>query len=196
MSILRGRHRYGIADGREAAVRSATPGDARGLLRLVDEVAAEPGTPILRLPGSVSEREVRSRVSHASALGGDLFLVAIVDGVVAGSLQLHRDEHPRSAHVIDLGISVLGGYRGIGVGSALLEAALDWAAGEGFVKVTLGVFPHNERAIRFYERHGFVREGVRRRQFVREGRELDQMLMARFLDEDPALTGRAGDGDV
>lgn len=187
MSVLRGKHRFRLADGREAAVRTAAPGDSAALLRLVDEVAAEPQVPILRLPGTASEREVRNRITQAAAMGGDLFLVAVVGSEVVGSVQLHRDEHPRSQHVVDLGISVLRQYRSLGVGTALLETALAWAADEGFLKVTLGVFPHNEGAIRFYERHGFVREGLRRRQFVRERRELDQVLMARFLDEMPPV---------
>jgi ribosomal protein S18 acetylase RimI-like enzyme len=73
--------------------------------------------------------------------------------------------------------------RGVGAGGALLEAAADWAAEAGFRKVALGVFPENERAIAFYERHGFEREGLRREQYRRGDVYHDEVLMARPLTQ-------------
>jgi len=48
------------------------------------------------------------------------------------------------------------GYRGIGIGSALVERAIAWAKMRDLPSLNLGVFPHNEAAIALYERHGFV----------------------------------------
>ena len=63
-------------------------------------------------------------------------------------------------HRARLGIGVERGYRGQGVGSALLAAALHWARVEGKLTwIDLSVFAHNERALRLYERHGFQRVG-------------------------------------
>ena len=42
-------------------------------------------------------------------------------------------------------------------------------------------FPDNARAIAFYERHGFVREGLRRAQYRRGDQYHDEVLMARSL---------------
>ena len=72
-----------------------------------------------------------------------------------------------------------------GVGGALLEASATWAAAHAVSKLALGVFPENRRAIGFYERHGFVREGLRRAQYDRAGRYHDEVLMARFLTPAP-----------
>src|SRR3989304_307164 len=56
------------------------------------------------------------------------------------------------------------------------------ARGRGLVKVAVAVFPDNERAIAVYEHAGFVREGLRRRQYrIRaNGAEgyRDELLMA------------------
>jgi ribosomal protein S18 acetylase RimI-like enzyme len=82
-------------------------------------------------------------------------------------------------------MSVATGWRGLGVGGALLEASVTWAAAHAMTKVALGVFPENGRAIGFYERHGFVREGLRRAQYDRAGRYHDEVLMARFLTPVP-----------
>jgi RimJ/RimL family protein N-acetyltransferase len=72
-------------------------------------------------------------------------------------------------------------WRGLGIGGALLEAVAAWGAKNAVIKLALGVFPENLRAIGFYERHGFVREGLRRAQYDRAGRYHDEVLMARFL---------------
>ena len=98
-----------------------------------------------------------------------------------GNLGLWPDANPASAHVAWIGMSVAAGFRGAGAGGALLETALEWAATAGFRRAVLGVFPENARAMAFYERHGFVREGLRREQYRRGDRYHDEVLMARPL---------------
>ena len=51
---------------------------------------------------------------------------------------------------------------GRGVGSALMAAALDDLRERGHSEATLWSFVDNERANRFYERHGFRRDGSER----------------------------------
>jgi RimJ/RimL family protein N-acetyltransferase len=97
---------------------------------------------------------------------------------VVGRLSVARDPHPASRHVADLGLMVATSARRRGVGWALLEQAVEWARPAGVHKLELHVFPHNEPAIRLYERFGFVREGLRRGHY-RRGREyVDAILMA------------------
>jgi GNAT superfamily N-acetyltransferase len=45
--------------------------------------------------------------------------------------------------------------RGLGIGAALLERAIDFAKTGGFSRITLLTDAVNEKAIRFYARHGF-----------------------------------------
>jgi hypothetical protein len=56
----------------------------------------------------------------------------------------------------ELSIGVVEGDRGRGVGDALLAALLERVAAEGGAAVSLSVEPGNARAVRLYERHGFV----------------------------------------
>jgi ribosomal protein S18 acetylase RimI-like enzyme len=50
---------------------------------------------------------------------------------------------------------------GHGYGSALLQLCLDEAAAKGYDVIWLGVWEHNDRARRFYERWGFQQVGER-----------------------------------
>ena len=58
-----------------------------------------------------------------------------------------------------------------------------WAEERGLRKVALGVFPDNARAIAVYEKRGFVREGLRRRQYRPATAFRDEVLMAWFPTE-------------
>jgi ribosomal protein S18 acetylase RimI-like enzyme len=43
-------------------------------------------------------------------------------------------------------------WRGRGVGTALVAAAIEWARARGLHKLTLSVFPHNEAAVALYRK--------------------------------------------
>jgi [ribosomal protein S18]-alanine N-acetyltransferase len=58
-------------------------------------------------------------------------------------------------------IVVVEGSRRKGTGKALMEAVLAWAGVHGAKRLELEVRAGNENALRFYERGGLVREGVR-----------------------------------
>jgi len=170
-----------LADGRELRVRDARARDARPLARLLDAIAAEPQVTLLMMPGQFGAGVWRRRISDAVADPRCLQLTAELDGELVGNLALRPDPHPCSGHVASVGMSVGEPWRGLGVGGALLEASATWARAHAVRTLTLGVFPENRRAINFYERHGFVREGLRRAQYHRDGRYHDEVLMARFL---------------
>jgi RimJ/RimL family protein N-acetyltransferase len=69
-------------------------------------------------------------------------------------------------------------WRGRGVGSALLQAAIDWAREQGLHKLCLEVFAHNTAAIALYRKCGFVEEGRRVKHFRRANGELwDSLVM-------------------
>ena len=51
--------------------------------------------------------------------------------------------------------------RGKGVGSKLLEAAVEFAREKGCLRITLLTDPTNRRAIEFYQDHGFVKSAMK-----------------------------------
>jgi RimJ/RimL family protein N-acetyltransferase len=78
----------------------------------------------------------------------------------------------------ELGMLVHRDWRGRGVGSALMQAAIEWARGHGLHKLCLEVFAQNAGAIALYRNCGFVEEGRRARQYRRASGELwDTIVM-------------------
>ena len=85
--------------------------------------------------------------------------------------------------VADLGMRVAAGWRGRGVGTALLTEAVRRARAAGAHKIALQVWPDNAAAIALYERFGFQREGYLRRHYRRRSGELwDAVVMGLPLD--------------
>lgn len=81
------------------------------------------------------------------------------------------------------GMMVSAKYRGGGIGTRLLEEAIDWARAQGFPKLSLLVFAHNARALALYKKFGFVEIGYYPVDVVRRsGEAWDTVLMSRSLE--------------
>jgi RimJ/RimL family protein N-acetyltransferase len=107
-------------------------------------------------------------------------LVALDKGNVIGWCDVRREHRPAHAHCGTLGMGLLPDYRGKGLGRRLMQATLDVAQGEGFVRVELMTHADNLRAIALYEKLGFVHEGVTRDSVCIDGRFVDSVVMARI----------------
>jgi RimJ/RimL family protein N-acetyltransferase len=95
-------------------------------------------------------------------------LVAVADAEIIGSLHVETSRFGFG----EIGMAVAREWRGRGVGSALLVAAIDWARDRGLHKLSLSVFVHNTAAIALYRKFGFVEEGLRVKHFRRASGEL------------------------
>ena len=159
-------------------VRRAEPADAQGLKDLGDAVGAEPEGWLVTTNGWRDVADERRYLRAIRRYPNAAVFVAEDEGAVVGRLSIARDQHPASAHVADLGLMVAASHRRRGIGTALLEAAVDWARHAGVRKLELHVFPWNEAGIKLYERFGFVQEGYRRKHYLRGDEYVDAILMA------------------
>jgi L-phenylalanine/L-methionine N-acetyltransferase len=165
-------------------IRHADPSDADQLTRLADAVSSEPEGWLISIAGewrsAGDERrflKALRRYAHAA-----VFVAERADGTLVGRLSVGRDPHPASSHVADIGLMVALDARRQGVGTALLEAAVDWAREAEVRKLELHVFPWNEAAIALYETFGFEREGYRKGHYRRGGEYVDAILMAYVVE--------------
>lgn len=127
----------------------------------------------------------------------DDLLVATVDRHVHGMVLLGRPTPLASNRHVWMvqGLDVHPDAQGVGLGRRLVAAAMDEARARGGRRLTLRVLANNDVARRFYTSMGFVVEGVLVGEFVLDGVEVDDVLMARRLDDRPrgsGLTGRVG----
>ena len=112
-------------------------------------------------------------------------LVACADGEVVGQLGLHTSPNrPRRRHVGQIGMAVRDDWQGKGVGSALMQAAIDLAdKWLNLSRLELEVYTDNERALKLYQKFGFISEGTAIDFAFRDGQFVDVYLMARLRDQ-------------
>ncbi len=168
------------------AIRPAQPGDAAALVDLATAVSREPEGWLITLDGWRSPGEERRYLKAVARSLDAAVLVAEAPEGIVGRLSVARDRHPASRHVADVGLMVAQSHRRLGIGTALLRASVEWARERAIAKLELHVFPHNEAAIRLYERFGFEREGYRRAHYRRSDGFVDVILMAYRVAPEPS----------
>jgi RimJ/RimL family protein N-acetyltransferase len=156
----------------EFAIRGARPEDAPAMARLFAAVAEERDGIATEPPVDMDDRIARFERTAGSSR------VAVAEGGIVGTVNVDAGRFGAG----DVGMLVDAAWRGRGVGSALLQAAIDWSREQGLHKLSLEVFPANIAAIALYRKCGFAEEGLRAKQYRRASGELwDSILMGLVL---------------
>ncbi len=171
---------YGIRGGRSVAIRTPVKEGVPACLGVLRSIASEK-VYIMTEEVTDSRRESLERMI-AGEFRDQLFVVADLEGAVVGTLGLLRlNQSPKTDHARSLGMGIISEYRGIGIGTAPMECALEWSRSRGLYKMVLDVFAINESAIRLYRRFGFEIEGTGKKLAKIKGEYVDLMNMGLFL---------------
>lgn len=138
-------------------------------------------------PKPLAQREAEADERVASSDESVVALIIEADGRAVGDINLFNiDERNRSAM---LGLSIWRTEdRGRGYGTDAVRALVRWAFRQkNLHRIELGVAPHNERAVRVYERVGFVAEGRRRESHYEDGRYVDDIIMGLLRSDFEAM---------
>jgi putative acetyltransferase len=165
-----------LAMNEEITVRHSRPEDYEAVHQVYSGPRAMADT--LGLPFSSSE-PWRERLGEERA--GEVSLVACAGSEVVGHLSVYLYPEPRRWHSGHFGMAVRDDWQGKGVGTKLLEAALDltdnWL---GLTRLDLRVFVDNGAAIALYRKFGFEVEGTHKWFALRGGEYADAHVMARL----------------
>lgn len=131
-----------------------------------------------------SHREYERMLENGDGANSTTFrLRTVADDVLIGFIALHSIEWNNGTTLLSMGIGEAA-YRDKGYGSEALRLTLRYAFTElNLYRVGLNVIGSNERAIRAYEKAGFVREGVTRGQVHRDGQRFDLIWMGMLREE-------------
>ncbi len=181
-----------LSDGRWVLLRPARSADAHLLLEALNEVAND-GRFLLRRSWEITP-DLERRWINVALGGTDLVVVAMLleneqtrhEIEPAGGLSLVRGRPEFIRHTAELGMWLRAAYREHGLGSAMLEYALDWAAAQGDIeKITLSARSSNRRALNLYRKYDFYEEGRRLGYIKTEQGYEAEVLLSRFVGEPP-----------
>jgi len=132
----------------------------------------------LRFPREDTEKYLALHEASGSPIWG-----AFAEGALVGWADYNRGGFPEVAHTASLGMGVRDGFRGAGIGTALLERCVASAREAGIEKLELEVFGRNGAAYGLYRKLGFREEGRRARKRFFGGEYDDLVMMGLFLSE-------------
>ena len=142
-------------------VRPVKISDAQQLIEIIPMIDTQ--TPFMvRSEGEFNltlEQEIEFISSKLNAKNY-LFLVAILNDTIVGTLGFNGSTLKKYKHFGEFGMGVLKDYWGNGAGSLLLQSLIDWTKENQILKINLKIVSSNQRAIRLYEKFGFIYEGT------------------------------------
>lgn len=172
-----------LSDGETVSLRSPEEDDAPRMIDYLDAMRRETTgvlfAPEDELPTVEWERDwVKMRREET----GVMIMTEDAGGDIVSLCNVDVGDRSRTAHRGDLGISLRAAWCDRGLGTQLMHELIAWSeAAAGIDLLTLCVYADNPRAIRVYEKVGFVREGRRRWHIKRDGAYVDQIEMSRWV---------------
>lgn len=173
-----------LRDGTRCLLRSAEESDAPAMLEHRRITAGETEF-LLRYPEEVTmpNKQERDFLRNNLESPGNVMIAAFVGDSLVGTAGVQGiGSCTKIRHRCSLGIALKQAFWGNGLGTALMETALNAASAMGFEQIELGVYRENTRAIRLYKRMGFQCWGATPHAFkLKGGHYIDELLMGKFL---------------
>lgn len=166
--------RFTAKDGREVILRTPKWEDLDDLVEFItslgkDEYTRDEGADWLAKRLSLMEK------------GGELSLVAEVDGKAIATSRLGIMDDKPSIHVGFIEPEVRNDYRNVGIGTEMVKTLIDQARKLSLKLIVLGVYSTNSVALHVYEKVGFKRVGLIPKRFFEDETYIDEAIMAMEL---------------
>lgn len=173
-----------LKNGELLAIREATEDDAKAIVEFVKTIGDESDN--LTFSGS----EFTNTIEQEKVILRDhiekenqIFVIALIDGEIAGQMNARASHKPRLRHTCEIGISTRKHHWGKGIATEVLTYLIEWAKSNPVIrKVNLRSNVSNKKAIALYERMGFEHEGVHKRDFYLHGEFQDAVSMGLIID--------------
>ncbi len=156
-----------LKDGRGCILRNGVEADAKAVLDIFIKTHTETDH-LLTYPDEITftAEEEGQFLQKKTDSENEIEILAIIDGEVVGTAGIEQiSPKYKLRHRCDFGISIARDYWGKGIGSALQHACIACAKKAGYEQMELEVVAENERAVKMYEKAGFVEYGRNPRGF-------------------------------
>ena len=169
----------------ELLIREAEAEDAAELVTFLNCVSLE--TDFTSLDGDgilLTSEEMEVFLNKQASSDNQITLLAFLNDKIAGLVNITADQRKRVRHIGDLFIVIGKRYWNNGLGSLLIEEAIEWAQASGILRrLQLTVQTRNQAAVHLYQKYGFVIEGRQERgAYIEEGKFIDVYLMGKLID--------------
>lgn len=173
-----------FASGEIVVLRSAKTEDAESLCRH-RYITSEETYFMARYPEECEQDiyKIQANLLDIEKHSRNFMIIAFIDNQIVGDLGVKQiRSHLKYCHRAYMGISIQKQYCNLGLGSIMIEIALEYVEKRGFEQLELGVFEDNLRAIHLYEKYGFKKYGIQPKAFkLKDGSYRNEIIMVNIL---------------
>lgn len=168
-----------LKDQREILLRHVEVSDAPRVIEFVHGfVYDEEYVPLVEGEFNPTLAEEEQLLANYVTRSNSLFLVAEFEGKIVGNINVDGNQRQILRHTAVFGMGMLKEWQSVGLGTAILQAAIDWARTESELEILfLQVYAENEAGLTLYRKMGFIQSGRIPNFFKQNGRYHDEILM-------------------
>ncbi len=173
-----------LKNGKTCTLRSPEPSDAGAMVEYLRQTSGETDF-LLRCPeeGVLSPEEEVQYLESVAAAPRRLMITAFIEGRLLGACGINPvADRLKTRHRASFGIALKKEAWGLGIASAMIAEAAEYAKEMGYEQLELEVVSVNERAIHLYEKCGFEYYATRQNAFKRKDGSYytENLMMKRF----------------
>jgi putative acetyltransferase len=134
-------------------IRTIEPKDNEALAGVIRKTLEEFGA---NKPGTVYYDDATDHLSEVFQMPGSIYYVAELEGRIVGGGGIYPSPGLPEGTCELVKMYLLPETRGIGLGRSLIQKSLDYAKEAGYQQVYLETMPELKKALKTYEKFGFV----------------------------------------
>ena len=175
--------KFKTKSGKIITIRLANEQDAAALLEMKLEYLKDTKTiPLFQkeYPNELAfEKQLIQRLETEK---NSVLFVAEHEGMLVGNIDLNGNQRLKLFHTGVIGMGIRSEWRGMGIGSALLEAVVKWSESNPYINLLwLEVYDSNEAGKALYNKIGFEECGRMQNFFCEDNEFIDKITMVRHL---------------
>ncbi|HSQ90298.1 GNAT family protein [Romboutsia sp.] len=173
-----------LKNGETVILRTPTKEDAKAMIEYLNIIGGESDFITFGANEFTLSIEAEQQyIEKTNSMENCKNVLTIINDEIVGIASISSMQKERMKHNGTLGISFRKKYWGIGLGNEVMSCLIEWAKSNGITKkISLLVREDNERGIKLYEKFGFEREGLLKKDICVHGVYHNTITMGLYID--------------
>ena len=173
-----------LKNGKTAILRSPIKEDAQAMIDYLNIIGGESDFITFgKNEFSMSVEAEQDYIERINSMDNSKNVLIIIENEIVGIASITSVQKERMKHNGTLGISIRKKYWGIGLGSEIMTYLIDWAKSNKITKkINLLVREDNIRGVKLYEKFGFEKEGLLKKDICVNGVYYNTIAMGLYID--------------
>lgn len=169
--------------GKTVIIRGAELKDIKLMSKFLDQIGKDSSFTLIYEGQIFDKRLMKKNWKNIIKSSTSLLIGAYAEDQIVGQLffRVPTPEHPWTKHIGKFGMMVTKDYWGEGIGSKLMDIMIEFAKTIRLSKIEAMVRTDNDRALKLYERKGFVIEGTKQNSAFIHDEFKDEYFIAKIF---------------